>query len=314
MQSLLLSFEAIAPIFLMMLIGYTVKRIKLVDKQGFDTINSIVFKIFLPILLFYNIYKTETSQVFDLNLILFTVLGVLIVFILGYFAVLHITGDNSRRGVMLQSFFRSNYAILGIPLVGYICGEGSGAITSVMVGIVIPLFNILSVISLELFRQKGKQTNILNMLKGVITNPLIIACFIGLLFFLFNIKMPAFLEKTVRDLSSVATPLSIIVLGAYFEFSCTAGYLKEIIISVTTKLILVPLVMLTLGVKLGFSGESLACLLVTFASPVAVSSFAMSKQMDADAALSAQLIVISSAFCLITLFVWIFVFSYMGLF
>lgn len=314
MESIKLSFEAVMPIFILMLLGYVIKKIKLADKKSLDVINKVIFKIFLPVLLFYNIYSTQTSDVFDVKLIIFTIVGIFFIFILGYFAVLFLTKDNSKRGVMLQGFFRANFAILGIPLVGYICGNETSGLASLMVAVVIPVFNILAVVALERFRNGNVKLDILKLLKGVITNPLIIGCVIGIIFFILNIKLPAIVEKSVKDISSIATPLSIIILGSVFEFSDIKGYFKENFIVVLTRLIIVPLIIIPVAVLLGFSGESLACLLVVFASPVAVSSFAMAQQMDGDQSLASQVVVLSSAFCLVTLFFWIFALSSLGLF
>ena len=314
MESLKLSFEAIAPIFLLMLLGYVLKRLKIADKKGFDTINKLVFKVFLPVLLFYNIYKTKTAEVFDLKLIAFTVSGILCVFVLGYFAVLYLSKENAKRGVMLQGFFRANFAILGVPLVNYICGEQAAGLTSLMVAVVVPVFNVLAVVALERFREGNEKLNILRLLKGVISNPLIIGCAVGIVFFALDIKLPMVIEKSVGNVSSVATPLAIIALGAGFEFSGIGGYVREIAIVVSARLVIIPLIIIPIAVWLGFSNEALACLLITFGAPIAVSSFSMSQQMGGDEKLSAQVIVISSALCLITLFGWIFALSSMGLF
>ncbi len=314
MESIKLSFEAIMPIFILMLTGYVIKKTKLADKKSLDVMNKVIFRIFLPVLLFYNIYSTQTSGVFDLRLIVFTVVGILFIFILGYFAVLILTKDNSKRGVMLQGFFRANFAILGIPLVSYICGNKTSGLASLMVAVVIPVFNTLAVVALERFRKGSTRLNILKLLKGVITNPLIIGCITGIIIFASGIKLPHILEKSVKDISSIATPLSIIVLGSEFELSDMKGYFRENVIVVLARLVLVPLIIIPVAVWFGFSGEALACLLVVFASPVAVSSFAMAQQMDGDQTLAVQVIATSSALCLFTLFLWIFALSYLGLF
>ncbi len=313
MESLKLSFEAILPIFLLMSLGYVLRALKIADKKGFDTVNTLVFKVFLPVLLFENIYKTESAQVFDVNLVAFIITGVLAVFVIGYFFVLLLSRDNTKRSVMLQSFFRSNYAILGIPIVNYICGDTAGGLASLMVALIVPLFNALAVVSFEIFRGGGF-SGVSKTIIGVIKNPLIIGCAVGLAFFLSGIKLPPLIEKSVNDVAKIATPLSIIVLGAGFTFSSMKGYVKEILITVSVKLIVVPLVMITAAVLLGFRGEALACLLITFGAPVAVSSFSMSQQMGGDEKLSAQVIVISSIMCLLTLFGWIFALSSMKLF
>lgn len=302
------------PIFILMVLGYVIKKIKLADKKSFDVMNKVIFKIFLPVLLFYNIYNTKTADVFNLRLIVFTVAGVLAVFVLGYFAVIFLTKDNKKRGVMLQGFFRANYAILGVPLVSYICGDKASGLASLMVAVVIPVFNILAVVALERFRGGNNKLNIFKLLKGVITNPLIIGCIIGIIFFILKIKLPYVAEKAVKDVASIATPLSIIVLGSEFEFSDMKGNLRDNAVVVLTRLIIVPLIIIPVAVCCGFSGEALACLLVIFASPIAVSSFAMAQHMEGDETLAVQVIAISSALCIVTLFLWIFVLSWLGLF
>lgn len=312
MNSLELSFNAVMPIFILMLIGYLLKIGKFADKPFFDGINRMVFRLFLPVLLFYNIYSTESLNVFDGRLIAFTVAGVICVFIAGFFAVKLITGHNSRRGVLLQSFFRTNYAILGIPLVENICKDNTTGIASVMVAVIVPVFNILAVIGLEYFRRRTPDFR--KILKNIVTNPLIVGCVVGTVFMLFDIKLPSLIEKSVYDIGKVATPLAIITLGASFSFTHTKDCAKELIIATLARLVVIPLLVICVAVALGFRGEALACILIASGGPVAVSSFAMSQQMGGDENLSAQVIVVTSALCLFSLFGWIFALSSMGLF
>lgn len=310
MESLLLSWGAICPIFLLMLLGYALKSIKLVDRKVFDGMNKLVFKVFLPVLLFRNIYDTETSQMLDVKLIVFAVVGVLAVFLVGCLVVKPLTPDNSKRGVMLQGFFRSNYSILGIPLVDYVCG--TSGLVSLMVAVVVPLFNALAVVSLERFRSGSVSVG--KIAKGVITNPLIIGCLAGMLFLFTGLKLPSVIDKAAGDVAKIATPLAIIVLGASFDFSALGGRVRELLITVAARLVIVPLIAIGAAVLLGFTGEALACIMVIFGSPVAVSSFAMAQQMGGDESLAAQVVVVSSAACLVTLFLWIFALNSLGLF
>lgn len=300
------------PIFLLMLLGYTLKSLKLADKSVFDGMNKLIFKAFLPTLLFYNIYKTDLGEVFDIRLIAFTVVGILCVFTISYLPVMRLTKENSKRGVMLQGFFRSNYAILGLPIVTYVCGETAGGLSAVMVAIIVPLFNILAVIALERFRDGSIKP--LKLLKGIATNPLVIGCLLGAVFLLLDVTLPSVIEEAVSDAASIASPLAMVVLGASFTFSGIKYSLKELLITLSARLIFVPLIMLSIAVALGFRGEALACVMVAFGSPVAVSSFAMAQQMGGDEKLAANLVVVSSAGCLVTLFCWIFILSSFGLF
>lgn len=310
MESLILSLEAIAPIFLLLVLGYVLKCLKMADKRSFDAMNSLGFKVFLPTLLFYNVYKTEDTGIIDIKLIIFTIVGVMAVFAVGLVTAVLFTKDNSKRGVILQGFFRSNFAILGLPLVNYVCGEGSGGLAALMVAVVIPVFNVFAVISLEIFR--GNTIDFSKIFKQIAKNPLIIGCVIGLIFLFGGITLPSFLEKPISDVSKIASPLAIIVLGAGFNFSDMRGYAKYNVLVVSARLVIVPLVMLTIAALLGFTGEALCCLIVVFGSPVAVSSFSMAQQMGGDEKLAAQIVVLSSALCVFTLFAWIFIFSSLG--
>ena len=314
MQNLILSFNAVTPLFLMMMLGYVIKRIGLARKSDFDLINKLVFRIFLPVHLFYNIYTTTSIKTFDSSIVLFILLGELVVFALGYLYVRFAIKDEKKRAPVLQGFFRSNFAILGIPLINSICGDKVTGLTYLMVAIVVPLFNVLAVFCFELFNTKKGNVNIKSLLTGVITNPLIIGCILGLIFFLLKVKLPFVLEKAVGDVSKIATPLAIVAIGGSFTFKSIKNCVKEVFVTVFSRLILIPLFVVTIAMMLGFRGEALACILITFGGPIAISSFAMAQQMDCDEDVAANVVIFSSLLCILTLFCWIFVLNSIGMF
>ena len=262
-----------------------------------------VLSFFLPILLFFNIYQSDVKSSFNINLITFSVSSIVILFVVLCFLIPKIEKDNKKRGVMIQGIFRSNFVIFGMPIATSIYGEGNIGTTALLIAVIVPLFNLLSVISLELFRDG--EINLKKILKGIITNPLIIASAIGILFVTLNITLPTFIEKSVSDIAKIATPLSLILLGGSFSFSHIKEYLNHTIIIVFNKLIFVPLIFIPIAIKLGFRGIELLTILLIFAAPVAVSTFQMSKQMDGDSILAEQSIVFTCLFCIPTVFLWI---------
>ena len=303
MENFILSFNVVTPLFIIMSLGYYLKYIKLLDKQTLNVMNSVCFKFFLPILLFFNIYQSDVKSSFNINLITFSVSSIVILFIVLCFLIPKIEKDNKKRGVMIQGIFRSNFVIFGMPIATSIYGEGNIGTTALLIAVIVPLFNLLSVISLELFRDG--EINLKKILKGIITNPLIIASAIGILFVTLNITLPKFIEKSVSDIAKIATPLSLILLGGSFSFSHIKEYLNHTIIIVFNKLIFVPLIFIPIAIKLGFRGIELLTILLIFAAPVAVSTFQMSKQMDGDSTLAEQSIVFTCLFCIPTVFLWI---------
>ena len=305
MENLILSFNIVLPIFLILSLGYILKKLKILDELTTKNMNSINFKVFLPLLLFYNVYKTDLSVVFNPKLLIFSIISVILVFLLLFIIIPLLEKDNRKRGVIIQGIFRSNFVIFGVPVCEALFGQNATGVASMLIAVVVPLFNFLAVICLEIYR--GGNINFKKIIKGIITNPLIIASIIGLFFIYFKIKLPAPIEKTINDISKIATPLAFILLGSSFTFSAFSVYIKQLSITILGKLIIVPGIVLYIAALLGFRNIELTCLLSVFASPTAVSSYTMAEQMDGDSILAGQIVVLTSIISIITVFLWIFI-------
>lgn len=311
MENLILSFNVVLPLFLCIMLGYFLRRIGMMDEPVRKSLNKLCFKVFLPIYLFNNIYTTDMAAAFHPELVAFAVLGLLGLFAVLMLVIPRIEKENPRRGVMIQAIFRSNFALFGLPVALNLCGEANMGPTSLLVGVTVPVFNILAVISLETFR--GGKPSVKKMLLGIATNPLIIASLLGIAFNLLEIPLPSAVHKCVIDLGRVATPLSLVALGASFMFSSIAGFRRQLLIAVVGRLVIVPTVMVALGVLMGFRGEVLVPVLIMFGAPTAVSSFPMAQQMDGDGELAASLVVFTSAFAILSIFVFVFCLKQLGL-
>ena len=305
MENLIIAFNVVLPLFFAMALGYTLKGIGMYDTATLKTINKLVFKVFLPIYLFYSIYSTDLSVAFNPKVMLFSVLAILTWFLLLMFVVPLIEKDNAKRGVMVQAMFRSNFVLFGLPVAVSLCGEDKIGITSLLMGIVIPIYNVLAVITLEAFR--GGKPSGKKIVSGIVKNPLIIASVLGIGFYLLKIDLPYAVEKTVVDFGKVATPLALMALGGEFRFSKVKGDLKQLMISVAGKLILCPLFMVTAGILLGFRNEVLVPILLMSGAPTAVSSYTMAQQMGGDGELAGEVVVFTTGVSIITIFIWIFV-------
>ena len=306
MDNLILAFNVVLPLFLMMALGYGTRRIGLVDGPTLKKMNNYVFRVFLPILLFYNVVSTDLGTAFNGPLILTAVCFVVIIFAALMLIVPLIEKDKKRRGVLVQGIMRANFVIFGLPVLLSLCGEDSntGAV-SLVIAVVVPMFNAFSVIALEVNR--GGKLNIWKILKSVATNPLILSSLLGVILLVMGVKMPKTLDKTLSDLAKTATPLALVILGAEFDFKSVKGCLRPLIIGVTGRLVIVPAIFITAAVLLGFRGEELIALMIMLAAPPAVSSFTMAQQMDGDADLAGNMVVFGSLFAVFTIFLWIFV-------
>lgn len=305
MENLILSLNVVLPLFITMSLGYFLKYLNMFDNNTLDTMNNITFKSFLPMLLFYNIYKTDLQGVFNLKLMIFSATCVIALYLILYLIVPLIEKDNKKRGALLQGLFRSNFVIFGIPITESLFGSEKVGVAALLIAVIVTLFNILSVIALETFR--GGKPDFRKISIGIIKNPLIIASCLGILTLLLKIKIPTAIEKTISDVSKIATPLSLILLGASFKFDNIKKYLKQTTIAVVGKTILTPCIILPICIMFGYRGVELTTLMIIFAAPTAISSFTMAQQMDSDSDLAGQIVVFTSAFYVVTVFMLIFI-------
>lgn len=313
MENLMLSVNAVMPMFLIIAAGYLARYLNILSRADVPKFNKVAFRVFIPCLLFHNIYSSDLSQAIRPRLMLFAVAGVLFVFTCAILAVRRFEPIPDRKGVVAQGIFRSNFVIMGLPIAEALVGPENLGPVSVLIAVVVPLFNLLAVITLESFR--GGKPNPGHMLLQIITNPFVAGSLLGILFLLLKIKLPYFISHAVQNLGSIGTPLQLFLLGAFFRFDGLKRYKKELTILTLVKLVITPAIMLSLAILLGFRGIEFVALIGIFASPTAVNSFTMAQQMEAgDAELAGDIVMSTSAFCIPTFFLWIWLFKSLGIF
>ncbi len=312
MENLMISANAVLPMCLIMALGYGTRRLGWIRREEIFAINKIAFRIFLPCLLYYNVYCSDLSGSFDPLLMAYAVGGVLLTFGLSLGYTLLTEKLPERRGVMIQGMFRSNYVIMGIPVATALLGSDQLGTVSILIAVVVPLFNMLAVVVLEVFR--GQKPKPLHVLGQIVKNPLVIASALGILTLAAGIRLPHILERTIQNVSAIASPLQLFLLGAFFQFSGLKTYRRELVTVSAAKLIVSPGLFLGLGALLGFRGVAFVSLIGIFASPTAVNSFTMAQQMGGDAELAGDIVVTTSAVSILTMFLWIFLFKSLGMF
>ena len=312
MNSFWICLNAILPVFIVVAAGYLAKCAGIIRESEVPRMNAVAFKAFMPVMCFYNVYTSDLSSAVRPRLMVFTALGILAVFGLSLAYAVRFVKARNRRGVVVQGLYRSNFLILGLALAAGLSGDGDLGVTAVMGAIVAPAFNVLAVITLEVY--SGKKSNVRKLLNDIAKNPLIIGSLLGLLCLLLNLRLPAPLETAARDMARAASPLMLFLLGAFFRFSGAKEHLGELIAVCLGRLIVAPALVLGIAIALGFRDIELITLLAIFASSTAVASFTMAEQMGGDAALAGDIVVATSALASVTLFGWSLLFKMLNLF
>lgn len=312
LSNFVVSLEAVLPMFIMLAVGMGVKRFRLLTETELRHLNKMIFVVFFPPMMFTNLYGTDIEEAVDWRLMIFGIASVAVIYGVSTLAVLHMEKDPRSRGAMIQAIYRSNFVIMGIPIAVNMYGHGNLAVTAMMVAVIVPIYNVLAVVTLEVFR--GGTLDFAGILKKVLTNPLILGAAAGLLSILTGLKLPAVLEDVVGDMASVATPLALVILGASIDFKSIRKCGRNLVVCVTARLVIVPAIGLTAAALLGFRDIAFVTLIAMFAAPTAVSSFTMAQSMDSDGQLAGNCVIFSTAFACFTMFLWIFLFKNLGMF
>ena len=312
MQALSIAFHAIVPLFLIIALGFGVKRLGWIGPEDVRRFNKVCFYTFMPVMLFYNIYTSDFSHEVRLPYALFVVGMALAMILLAFLITLAAEKTPERRGVMIQAAFRSNFVLLGLPIAEELLPNANFGVTALMIAIVVPIYNMMSVVVLEYFR--GGKPKLGEVLLAVIKNPLIIASVVGLLMKALHITLPDVLVSFAGKMNSAATPLILMLLGASFEVRHIARYKKQLLVCVGLRLLVFPGAILTLAAAVGLRDIEFVTLLAMTAAPIAVNSFNMAQQLGGDSELTGSAVVISTAGSFFTLFLWITLFKQLGMF
>lgn len=323
------------PILLMVLLGYFLKSVKFADDDFFKKANKLVFKVLLPVLLYVNIYKIKSLDDINWECIAYCAVSILLLCGIGYTVTKLFFKDRRQTGVITQCVFRSNYAIIGIPLAESLGGAQAVAFASVLSAISIPIFNTLAVMLLSHYSEDEGKTSVKETVKKTLKNPLIIGVLLGVItVFIRNIigydesgsavfslqnDLP-FLYEALSTISKAASPVALIVLGARFDFSAISSLKKQICTATFMRLVFAPV----FGIGLAFilsnhtdllqlSATEYPALISLYATPVAVSSAVMTGEIGGDEQLAGQLVVWTSILSMFTMFIIIFVLKSLSL-
>lgn len=312
MSSFMICLNAVIPIFLIIAVGYIAKLAGIVRDTDVARVNTIAFKVFMPAMCFYNIYSSDLTSSINPKLMVFGVAASLAMYALSWLVGTLTVKELPARGVVIQGLYRSNYLIVGVPFVAGLTGGEALGFVSVLGAVVIPLFNVLAVITLEMY--SDAKPNPKKVALDIAKNPIILGSAAGIVFLLLGLKLPSPVETAVRDMARVASPLLLFILGAFLDFSSFGSRVRELVTVSLGRLFVIPAIGLTAAVLMGFRGPELVALISLFASSTALNSFTMAQQMGGDAVLAGNIVVVTNAACSLTLFLWSYLFKVLGLF
>lgn len=316
MENLIFSLNAIAPIFVLVVLGGILKKMKFAENSFFSVCDKLGFKVCLPCLLFMDIVDASFADI-DPKLLLFCGVFVTAIFLLSFLIVPAFLKENKDRGAFIQGICRSNAAILGVTVAENLFGQAGSATIAAVLPVVIALYNIYSITILSIYAPQEKKLSgkefLNNIVKNIVKNPLILSVLAAVLWNVSGITLPVFAARSLNYLANMCVPLALLSLGAGFSLKAFhAGALKAVCAS-CIKTMLFPLAAVIAACAVGITQVGLGVIFVIFGGPTAVSSYVMAKQMDSNHALAGDIVLLSTLMSAFTMFVGVFILRSLGL-
>lgn len=312
-DSIYLGVSVVFPLLFYMMIGVAVKKLGWVSDKTLEEMNRIVFRVFMSVMLFLNAYTIDIHSAFSIDnvkILLMCIAAMAAVFFAAVIGCRMYVREKTRKAVLIQGIYRSNLALFGLPVSTAICGEGNQGTISILIAIIVPIFNVIAAILLNW--AKGSKTSVSRIAGKAFTNPLVFGSLLGLVCNLIKLPIAELILTPLTGLSKAATPLAFMVLGGSLIMESIRKNMKSIFCVCLIRLILVPCVALGGAILLGISGPPLVAMMVVFASPIAVSSYTMAKEMEVSPDLAGELVAVTTILSIITMFMWIAVLDFLN--
>ena len=307
MDNFVFALNATVPVFLVIALGFLLQKVHFLNDAFNKTANEYVFRCALPVSLFRSIAGMDFYSEFDPGFCLFCFLGTTAMFLGIWAAAWCFMKDKGQVGAFAQGAFRGNTALLGAALLQSICG--SQAYAPLIILAAVPVYNVLSVVVLSLEAGGGgtlDRARVLGALKQVARNPILLGILAGMPFALTGRSIPLPADKVLSMLGGLASPLSLLVIGAGFRWQAALEKRRTTLLAALVKLVLLPAAALPPAAALGFRGEALVALLVMSGTPSAVSSYIMAENMGNDGVLANGIVAVTTLLSAVTLTGWIF--------
>ena len=311
-DNFIFSANAVLPIFLVIAFGFFLRHKGFISPRAVSEMNGLVFSFALPLLLFRNIYQADFTALFDLWFILWVLISITICFALLWgFAKIYLKKRKELIGAFVQVTLRANYAIVGLPLVANMMGGNDTGLAAFAAAFVVASFNVLSVIVLSSEGSKSGQYG--KLFLSIFRNPSIIGIILGVAVNLLNIPLPQVIDVSINYMALLCTPMALIAAGGAIQISEVMKYIKPALTASVIKIVIIPIIFVTVSILLGFSGEPLAVIFAIFANPAAVMCYVMAARMNANTALTSAVILITTLFSSATITIGVYILKSMSL-
>jgi hypothetical protein len=312
LENLLFIAKVVLPVFLLVIVGVFLKLLKIIDEPFINTTSIFVYRVALPVLIFMKLYDVDINQAFDPAMIIMVIMGTVFTYLIAYVIAKTFKMNPQNEGVFIQGAFRSNYAIVGLAIVIRMYGPEALAKASFLLLFVLPMYNLLSIFAL-IHSSASQQVTVRKTFKEVITNPLIIAVCIAILYSFLGIGLDSTLVTTGNYIAQTALPLALIGIGGGFNIDSIKSASKPAFASSFLKIVISPFIAVIFAYFVGVSGMEMGILFIIFSCPTAIASYVLAAGLKGNIKLAGNIIIISTLGSIGTIIIGLFLLTWIGL-
>ncbi len=307
---LLDSLDITLPVFVMVFVGYLLRRLGMLDRDFVTTASRLVFRGSMPVMIFLSIIAADLDATLNPRMLGFFATATLGGFLLSW-GWAHQRTNLADRSACIQGAFRGNCGIVGLALAAGMYGEAGLSTGGLLLGVVILTYNAFSVIALAHYRP-GRHADWRSILGHILRNPLILAVFTALPVAALGLELPGWLATSGDYFASMTLPLALLCVGATLSLRALRRSGWVTVETGLMKMVLLPALATGAAWLAGFEGRELGVMFLFFASPTAAAAFVMAKAMGGNAVLTANIIALTTLASIFTISTGIFALRLLG--
>lgn len=290
------------PVFALLLFGHLLKRFGFTHDAFLKTADKLIYYIFFPVLLFWKIGATASDHTGDPGLYKAVICAVVSVYILSSLYIKLFRVPAYQAGSFSQSCYRFN-TYIGMAVMFNVLGEDGARQFSFLIGLIIPIINILAVSILSWYSKKkvALPQRVGLTAKALISNPLIIACITGIVYWKLIGGFPVFIDNTFRLASSVTLPLALFSIGGTLTLDGMKNHFKISLVASVFKLAILPLIGYLFLNAFNATEISFKVGMIYFTLPTSTALYILSSQLRSDTQLASAAIALSTLLSVISL-------------
>lgn len=293
--------EALTPIFAIILLGFLISRTPISSQEVWQGLERLTYYLFFPALLVSRLSQTnfEVNELLEIGYVLGFALFVFTILFIGLRKF--IARNQGSLSSVYQGSIRFN-TYIGLACVEALYGDNGLTLAALCLVVYIPLVNVLSVISIS---ASGGGNRWVVVTGSVLTNPLVLACLIGMGLSFYNVEVPDLGWEIIEVLSRPALPLGLLAVGAGIHFVAFGDQTWQLVVALFCKLLAFPALVVVATLLFKMAPGLSAVLLLLTCLPAPPSAYILARQLGGNVSLMANIITLQTLFAFFTIPLWI---------